>query len=295
MHEMLEEENTEKILRQTHIQVGAHMYMKPEMAAKIKDFMQDELTPQERESIRVVFSMGGSGTRVRHITEDKYSKHLIIVRDKPISRYVVDEWAREGFTQTAMLVDDTHRGKSITDYYKKGEELGIDINYSIEHTKLGSGGATRLAIQNKVIDRSFINHYPDDVIVNYPEFPSDFAKVFFAAMKAGFQCIILCVPGKLYPYGVVQDDGEKVVDFMEKPFIEMDTNTGLYAISEKVFPAILKLEENKEIKIERSVFVDIAHAGKMLKVMLPTEYWIPVNDENNLKKLSEVLDRESPE
>jgi NDP-sugar pyrophosphorylase family protein len=271
------------------------MYMKPEMAAKIKEFMKDELTPSEKGSVRVVFSMGGGGTRVRHITQDKYSKHLIMVRDKPISRYVVDEWVNQGFTQTAMLVDDTHRGKSVTDYYKKGEDLNININYSIEHTKLGSGGAIRLAIQNKVIDRSFVNHYPDDIIINYPEFPSDFTRVFIAAMKAGFQCIILCVPGKRYPYGVVQDDGERVINFMEKPFIEMDTNTGLYAVAEDVFPAILELEENKEIKIERSVFVDIAREGKMLKVMLPTEYWIPVNDENSLKKLVEIVKDKSPE
>ena len=232
---------------------------------------------------------------MRHITEDKYSKHLIIVRDKPVSRYVIDEWAKGGFARVAMLVDDTHRGKSVTDYYKKGEDLNVNISYSVEHTKLGSGGAIRLAIENKVIDRSFINHYPDDVIINYPDFPSDFARVFIAALKAGFHCIVVCVPGKRYPYGIVQDDGEKVVDFIEKPFIEMDTNTGLYAISDQIFPDILALEEDREIKIERTVFVDVARKGKMLKVMIPTEKWIPVNDENSLKMLVEVVKDMPPE
>ena len=46
-------------------------------------------------------------------------------------------------------------------------------------------------------------------------FAVDVAKVFIAAMRAGYHCVIVCVPGKLYPYGVVEDVDGKDVDFIE--------------------------------------------------------------------------------
>ncbi len=112
--------------------------------------------------------------------------------------------------------------------------------------------------------------------------------MFLAAVRAGYQCIILCVPGKLYPYGVVVDKDGKVADFVEKPFIENDTNTGIFGMSEDTFHLIKQLEPDKSLKIERTVLKQIAQSGKMFKVLLPTEYWIPVNDEMNLNKLIEI-------
>jgi hypothetical protein len=43
------------------------------------------------------------------------------------------------------------------------------------------------------------------------------------------------------------------------------------------------------VKIERTALVQLAREGKMLKVLLPTEMWIPVNDEPNLEKLRETV------
>jgi len=289
MHEMVNEVDTEEYLKQTCTQVGEHLYVKSGVGKNLEPYIPDKLSDDEKRSLQIVFSMGGSGTRVRHITEDKYSKHLIEVRGKPISAYVVDLWVLSGFRDLCILVDDTHRGKSVTDYYKDGEKIGAEIKYSIEHMKLASGGAIRLAIENRVMTKPFVNHYPDDIIINYPNFAEDFVKVFMAAMKAGYQCVVLCVPGKFYPYGVVIDDGNNVVDFVEKPFIEKDTNTGVFALSEDAFPLLRSLEPNKEIKIERTVLKKIAESGKMFKVILPTEYWIPVNDEPNLNKFVEIV------
>jgi NDP-sugar pyrophosphorylase family protein len=172
----------------------------------------------------------------------------------------------------------------VTDHYKNGKKIGAKIKYSIEPTKLGSAGAIKFAIENDVIKKSFINHYPDDMIVNYPNFPTDFVKVSLAAMKAGFECVVLCVPGKNYTFGVVEDDGKKVVDFVEKPFIRKDTNTAIYALSDKTFPFFTDIEPNQDVKIERSVLEQLAAQGKVFKVLMPTEYWIPVNDDLNLNK-----------
>ena len=284
MHEMLHEGNTEQMLAESCRKVGEHLYVKPGAEISVAD-----VGNVKKENLQIVFSMGGCGTRLKHITKDEYSKHLIQVNGKPISKHVVDLWLSSGFTNFCFLIDNTHRGKSVAEYYKDGKQLGAEIKYSVEHTKLSSGGAIRQAIETGAITKSFINHYPDDLIVNYPNFADDFAKIFISAMRAGYQCVIVCVPGKLYPYGVIEDKDGKVANFVEKPFIPKDTNTGIFGMSEKAFSLIKQLEPDKEIKIERTVLKQIAQNGKMLKVLLPTEYWIPVNDVLNLNKFAEIV------
>ncbi|MCX6820941.1 MAG: sugar phosphate nucleotidyltransferase [Candidatus Aenigmarchaeota archaeon] len=284
MHELVDENETEAQLAATCAKVGSHLYMRPGVKLDVRP-----VTQADKDSMQVVFSMGGSGTRLRHVTNDDYSKHLIDVGGKPISRHVVDLWTAAGFEDLCMLIDDTHRGTSVADYYKDGSEIGATIRYSVEHDKLGSGGALKFAIDGGVITRPFINHYPDDVIVNYPGFAEDFAAVVLAAFRAGYLCVVLCVPGKNYPYGVVEDKDGKVVDFVEKPFIAKDTNTAVFGMSDGAFGLIRAIAPGKEVKIERGVLQQLAHEDKMLKVLLPTEMWIPVNDDPNLTKLMEVV------
>jgi NDP-sugar pyrophosphorylase family protein len=133
-----------------------------------------------------------------------------------------------------------------------------------------------------------VNHFPDDLVVNYDHFARDFTRVFLAATKAGYDVVVVCVPGKLYPYGEVIDVDGEVVDFVEKPFINKDSNTGVFGVSRRTFPLIRTLDSRKEVKIERTVFKKVAQTGRMFKVLLPTEYWIPVNDEPNLRKFMEI-------
>lgn len=280
MHEILNEKKTENKLKETCTKVGEHLYVRKGVEINVDENCND--------SFVIVMPMGGKGSRLRHITKDEYSKHLIEVRGKPISRYVFDLWVEGGFDDVCILTDDTHRGKSIENYYKDGTEFGADVSYSIEHTKLGSGGALKQSIDDGLVKTSLINHYPDDIIFGYPNFAKDFAKVFSAAIKEDYDCVILCVPGKAYPYGVVEDVEGKVTDFIEKPFVEKDTSTGIYGISESVFPLIQDLDKGKESKLEKTVFNKIAKNGSILKVLIPTEYWIPINDEINLNKFIEL-------
>jgi len=209
---------------------------------------------------------------------------------QPISKFTIDLWQNGGFTDFCFLIDNTDMGESVQTFYDGVFSGGIRNSYSVEPKKMGSGGAIKYAIERGVIRSSFINHFPDDAIVNYPNFAEDLAKIFVAAMKVGYQAVIVCTPGMLYPYGEVIDEDGKVVDFVEKPFIARDSNTGVFAISEKAFNLIKELDITGDpVKIERTVLKTLAQAGKVFKVLLPTEYWIPVNDEPNFQKFEMII------
>ncbi len=285
VHELVADKNTENWLKENFVQVGEHLYLHPNQKLEISDNLN-------KDTVQIVFLMGGSGTRLLHVTKNQFSKHMIGVGEHPLSRYVFDLWANSDFKNFSFLIDDSVRGNSVKEYYGDGSKLDVNISYSIEHEKLGSGGALKLAIDNGTLKTQFINHFPDDEIVNYENFPEDFFKITQAAEKQGYDCVIVCVPGTIYPYGEVLDVGGKVNDFVEKPFINKDSNVGLFWLSEKALPLIKNLDISKgEVKIERTVLKQIAQRGKMLKVLLPSEMWIPVNDDPNLKKFEEIINK----
>ncbi len=278
MHEILEVENTENLLEKECYKIGKKMYTRKKI----------DISNYEPKILDVVFMMGGAGSRLLHITNDKYSKHMIQINDRPLSQYTFDLWRKNGFKRFLLLIDNTHRGKSIKEFYGDGSKFNVEIKYSVEERKLGSGGALKKAIEDGIISDSFVSHFPDDQIIGYDEFPIDFVRAVNFAFSNGYKIVLVCVPGARYPYGEVIDENNEVVDFIEKPFIKKDTSTGILAVHRDVFEDILKLDYSKEVKLERTILKDLARKGKTFKVLIPTEVWIPVNDEPNLRKFEEI-------
>jgi len=272
--------STEEELKKDCVQVGEHLYIK---ARERLDFKS--VSVEEVKEFPVVFPMGGEGARLSHVAGDDLSKHMIMAGGQPLSKYTFDLWREQGFSNFCFLIDGSNKGKSIVRFYGDGKKFNTRNRYSIEHTPLGSGGAVKEAILNGLIENSFIMHYPDDVIVSYENFPRDFFKVFKAAMQRGYQVVVVCVPGVVYPWGEVRDKKGKVVDFVEKPFIKKDSYTGVCGIGSNAFPLIKKIDTTEgKAKIERIQFPIVARNGKMFKMLVPSEYWIPVNDAPSLRR-----------
>lgn len=283
VHELLKEISNEDEMKKNLVQVGEHLYTKPGQELKIEEHKASAM------QLPVVFAMGGSGSRLVHVTRDSFSKHMIPVNWQPLSKYTFDAWRNPGFKEFGFLIDNTHRGNSISEYYGDGSSFGTKNVYSVETKRLGSGGAIKLALENKTITRSFLWHQPDDMIVRYRNFPTDFANIFLSAINQGFKIVILCTPGTLYPYGEVIDTNGKVTEFVEKPFISKDSSVGIWGMNERVFDEVRNLDSDKELRIESTVFKKIAKNGGMCKILMPNDYWIPVNDDPNLKKFEEIV------
>lgn len=285
VHELLKSEDTETELRKNYKQVGEHLYVNPKQKLKIGGAPKEKL-----KEYQVVFLMGGGGTRLIHVTGDKIPKHMIKVNEKPMSQYVYDMWRESGFNNFCFLIDNTVKGDVVREHYGDGSKFGVEHGYSVETKKMGSGGAMKLAIDNRIITQQFVNHYPDDQIIGYKNFPLDFVKVCEGARKAGYDTVIVCVPGTAYQYGEVVDEDGEVVDFVEKPFVKKDSNIGVFWINRNVFDLFNEIDATKaEVKVERTVLKKLARSRKVLKVLLPSEYWVPINDDPGLKKFEEMI------
>jgi NDP-sugar pyrophosphorylase family protein len=273
---------TEPVLRSECRQVGGHLYIRSHAGLDTSTWNAGG------KHLSVVFVMGGEGTRLKHLTGDEGSKHMLDIKGKPLCRHSFDMWLSSGFSHFRMLIDGSPGGRSIQGYFGS-ERDGATIEYHVERSRLGTGGALQEAILSGTIEGSFIMHYPDDAVLGYPGFPGDFQKVATAAMAAGHQVVIVCVPGTVYQWGEAPDDGVKVTDFIEKPFVRKDSYTGICAVHHSALDLIRGLDTGSYAKLERTVFKDIARRGKMYKVLIPTEYWFPVNDLPGLKRFEQAV------
>lgn len=284
VHEMFDlAEPTEVALQKECARVGQHLYVRSHTGLNLGQVDSEAL-----QDFPVVFAMGGDGSRLLHVTGGKSSKHLIEVRGKRLCQHAFDMWRTQGVSNFCMMIDDSPGGREIRQFFGDGELSGTKIEYFIEHSKLGAGGALKEAILAGLVDRSCILHYPDDQVVGYADFPSDFARAAISAMRAGYQVVVLCIPGTLYPWGEIPDECGEVVDFVEKPFINKDSYTGVCAVHQSAFDLIKALDAGQPVKLERTVFKELAKRGKMFKVLMPTEYWFPVNDAPGLQRFEQI-------
>ena len=284
VHEMFDlAESTEAALHRECARVGQHLYVRSRAELNLVQVGSEAL-----KDLPVVFAMGGDGSRLRHVTGTNSSKHLIEVNGKRLCQHAFDMWRTQGVAEFRMLVDDSPGGREIRQFFGNGEPSGARIQYFIERSRLGAGGALREAILARLVDRSFILHYPDDQVVGYADFPVDFARAAVAAMRAGYQVVVLCVPGTLYPWGEIPDERGEVVDFVEKPFINKDSYTGVCAVHQSAFELIKALDTGQPVKLERTVFKELAKRGKIFKVIMPTECWFPVNDAPGLQRFEQA-------
>ena len=82
---------------------------------------------------------GGKGTRLIELTKDMVPKPMIMLNNKPLLQYAIDNLIKYNIDEIYISVGYQHN--KIIDYFGNGEQLGVKINYIIEEEPLGSGGA----------------------------------------------------------------------------------------------------------------------------------------------------------
>ena len=88
--------------------------------------------------MKVVIMAGGKGTRISSIASD-IPKPMIKINNKPVLEHEIECLKKQGFSDIIITV--SHLGHIIKDYFGKGENFGVNIEYFHEETPLGTAGA----------------------------------------------------------------------------------------------------------------------------------------------------------
>jgi len=195
---------------------------------------------------------GGWGTRLRPLT-CTIPKSLIPVVNKPVIEHQILLLKAAGVTDVFLAV--SVMSDVLQNYFKDGQNFGVNIQYTDERVPMGTAGAIKLAEDYLKDDNFFMLN--GDVIFNF-----DISQMIkFHEKKKGIGVIASKMIEDPSRYGVLIVDNEsgKIKKFLEKEeyhhpegkIVPMPINAGVYLLEPGVFDYI---EPSKKVSIERNVF-----------------------------------------
>jgi dTDP-glucose pyrophosphorylase len=220
----------------------------------------------------LVFIMaGGFGTRLKPLT-DSCPKPLLKVGDKPILEIVIENFIKTGFVN--FCISTHYRAEMIREYFGDGTKLGINIEYVYEDMPLGTGGALGLLPDNTsdlpviVINGDILTKVDFDQLLRFHE---------------ENKCVAtMCVRDYQHqvPFGVINGEGNKVKNMVEKPLHRFFVNAGVYVINSEIHKTVRK---NSRVDMPSLLSLFLEKNASIL--MYPIhEYWLDIGSHEDFQK-----------
>ncbi|WDP89763.1 MAG: CBS domain-containing protein [Desulfobacter sp.] len=234
--------------------------------------LKDILAGKKREN-PVVLMAGGLGTRLRPLTES-CPKPLLKVGGTPVLETILEGFIDKGFGNFYISVN--YKAEMIEDYFGDGSKWGVNIEYLKENKRLGTAGSIKLMPEKP--DAPFIV-MNGDLLTKV-----DFEKLLDFHInnnKLGSAMATMCVReyNMQIPYGVIHQEGNRLVRLDEKPVQRFFVNGGIYVFE----PDIVDLIPGNE-------YFDMTHLfdkmmGKDLKTVIfqIREYWMDIGHKRDFE------------
>ncbi len=226
--------------------------------------------------MKAVVMAGGSGTRLRPLTMNR-PKPMVPVANKPVIGHILDLLKRHGITD--VIVTLQYRASDVQDFFGDGSSLGMNIEYSIEESPLGTAGSVKQA--QELLDDTFIVISGDSIT------DIDLTEVinFHKERHAAATLTLYHVSDPL-EYGVIITDNQgRIQRFQEKPswgeVISDTVNTGIYVLEPRVldyfapgiqydfskdlFPLLMEKEEPLYGFVGKGYWCDVGNIAEYMR------------------------------
>jgi mannose-1-phosphate guanylyltransferase / phosphomannomutase len=215
--------------------------------------------------VKAVVMAGGEGTRLRPLTSNQ-PKPMVPIVGKPCMEHILELLRGHGFTDIVVTV--AFLPQAIRSYFGAGESLGLNIEYSVEESPLGTAGSVRLASGR--LDDTFL------VISGDALCDIDLGQIveFHRARNAAVTIGLKSVENPLEFGIVVTDDDGRVERFLEKPSwgqVFSDTiNTGIYVLE----PEVLRhIPRDRPFDFSKELFPLLLEMGRPIYGYVCDGYW----------------------
>jgi len=205
-------------------------------------------------------------------------KALLPVHGKTLTEHLFDLFKRHGITEVFLSIG--YLGEKIKDYFKDGKEFGVDIKYLEENEPLGTAGPLKLA-KNELTESFLVSNGDELKDINLDEMYKQHKK------NKALVTIALTKVEDPSQYGVAKLDGEKILEFIEKPkkgeAPSNLINSGLYIIE----PEIIDMIPDGFAMLEKEVFPKLAKQGRLFGYAFSGQWFDTGNMERYDKALKE--------
>lgn len=174
---------------------------------------------------------GGKGERLRPFTNDR-PKVMVELDGKPILLWQI-EWLKS-FGITNFILTVSYKYEVVREYFGDGSKFDIQLDYSIEETPLGRGGALKKAFKSKLLkDVENVIATNGDIITKF-----DVSQMVKKHEEENGLISLLLVP-YISRWGLVKvDENDHVTGFDEKPRLPYWINGGIYVLNKAVEPLL---------------------------------------------------------
>lgn len=216
--------------------------------------------------MKAIILAGGLGTRLRPLT-DTTPKPLLPVAGIPIIEHALKNFLRHGITDVVLSVG--YQADKIKDYFGDGGAWGMHITYSVEDQPLGTGGALKRAAAG--VGETLLAINGD----NLADFDWTSALASHSRNNADITLALYPVEDVTH-YGIARLEGEKIVEFVEKPAADKApsnlNNAGGYIFE----PSALDILPNGVSSIEKDCFEKLGSEGAVF-AFLHQGQWFPTD------------------
>ncbi|MEM1731724.1 MAG: nucleotidyltransferase family protein [Desulfurococcaceae archaeon] len=182
-------------------------------------------------NIKAVILAGGLGTRFHPYTE-LIPKPMIPLGpdEKPVLEYIIKWISKYGIRKFVLLVN--YRWKYIHNYFNNRSRFNVEITYSIDE-KAGygnTGGAILKAYRNGLLSERILIWYGDILA------PIDIDDLVDYHVRRRADLTIVVTRRYKVPVGVAKyDENFRVIDFQEKPELDINAAVGIAVMETRVF------------------------------------------------------------
>jgi len=215
--------------------------------------------------MKAVVMAGGEGTRLRPLTSNQ-PKPMVPIVGKPCMEHILELLKLHGFEDVIVTV--AFLPQAIRSYFGSGESIGMNVEYSVEESPLGTAGSVRLAAGR--LDDTFL------VISGDALCDVDLGRLiaFHREKQASVTIGLKSVDNPLEFGIVVTDDEGRVERFLEKPSwgqVFSDTiNTGIYVLE----PEVLKhIPTDRPFDFSKELFPLLLDMGRPIYGFVMDGYW----------------------
>ncbi|MHA1219979.1 MAG: nucleotidyltransferase family protein [Candidatus Heimdallarchaeaceae archaeon] len=217
---------------------------------------------------------GGLGTRIRTVTQDSYPKAMVEIMGKTILAWELS-WLRK-YNITHAILAVRYLAGYIEEQFGRVYETPygpIEVSYSKEKEKLGSGGAINLA--QSFVSSNNVVIMNGDILTNFNL--DELVKHHIGNKEIG----TIAVVKMRSPFGIVEiKDDDCISEFREKPTLDHWIHAGIDLFKTDIldrFPKIGQMEE--------TIFVELAKE-KQLKAFRvdPKFYWRSIDSPKDLQE-----------
>ncbi len=173
--------------------------------------------------MKAVVLAGGKGTRLRPFTFS-IPKPLLPIAEKPILEIILSNLKK--FSMTEVTISLGYQGELIKAFCADGARFGLSIKYIDEDKPLGTAGPLSLI-------RDWIEDGEDFVLMNGDIFTElDFSRMIdYHKKHKNCATIGYRTYDHTLPFGVLEVEGDRLRDIVERPSTEFKVSAGIYVLN----------------------------------------------------------------